>query len=341
MKCQVKKSILDLEDNLEKLKSLRHSAIINVYDFKIGKEGDSWQFDILTEISSRGPLSAMLQTFGSLPLPRARSCAIELLEALDFIHKNGITHGSVNLNNVLLCEIQSKIVFKLSDAAIQHGLRIIGEKSHAASTGPHLTSPWQSPESAENSLSKNRKSDVWDFGVLLVQIFLGLDICEQYSTPMSFMNTFNLTEPFQDLLKHIFHYDTKRRASAFDIMPCEFLRTDAAVVLDPMPTDKGLFRSRPHSNYQQSSSLDTTTKGLSRFVTEFDETGHIGKGGFGEVVKARNKLDGRIYAVKKITSKTQTQLTEVLSEARHLAILNHPFVVRYFQVWLEDDFEPM
>ncbi|KAI9829616.1 MAG: hypothetical protein M1826_005506 [Phylliscum demangeonii] len=41
--------------------------------------------------------------------------------------------------------------------------------------------------------------------------------------------------------------------------------------------------------------------GLSRYSNEFHELGRLGKGGFGEVFKARNKLDGQLYAVKKIT----------------------------------------
>lgn len=42
----------------------------------------------------------------------------------------------------------------------------------------------------------------------------------------------------------------------------------------------------------------STTTG--RYRSEFDEVGSIGKGGFGVVVRARNRLDGREYAVKKV-----------------------------------------
>lgn len=55
------------------------------------------------------------------------------------------------------------------------------------------------------------------------------------------------------------------------------------------------------------------------------------------VVRARNKLDGRFYAVKKIKSRSASSLNDVLSEIIILSQLNHPYVVRYYNAWLEDE----
>lgn len=40
-----------------------------------------------------------------------------------------------------------------------------------------------------------------------------------------------------------------------------------------------------------------------RYASEFEELGKIGKGGFSTVYKARHRLDGRLYAIKKIRIK--------------------------------------
>src|SRR5450432_1528216 len=75
---------------------------------------------------------------------------------------------------------------------------------------------------------------------------------------------------------------------------------------------------------------------FSRYKEDFTEEGRLGKGGLGEVVKARKKLDGQFYAIKKITQKSSSSLTEVLKEVRLLSRLSHPYVVRYYNTWTEE-----
>lgn len=73
----------------------------------------------------------------------------------------------------------------------------------------------------------------------------------------------------------------------------------------------------------------------SRYNREFEEVGKLGKGAFGEVVKARNRMEGTFYAIKKIKHK-QDKLETLLSEVLSLARLNHQYIVRYYGCWVED-----
>jgi eukaryotic translation initiation factor 2-alpha kinase 4 len=50
------------------------------------------------------------------------------------------------------------------------------------------------------------------------------------------------------------------------------------------------------------------------------------------------QVDGRVYAIKKIKQKSAAALTEVLSEVMLLSRLNHPYVVRYYTAWPEQEF---
>ncbi|KAJ2005627.1 eukaryotic translation initiation factor 2-alpha kinase [Coemansia thaxteri] len=76
----------------------------------------------------------------------------------------------------------------------------------------------------------------------------------------------------------------------------------------------------------------------SRYLTDFEEVAFLGKGGFGSVVKARNRIDGRHYAIKKI--KLDARDTEgnkkIFREVTTLSRLHHQNVVRYYTTWVED-----
>lgn len=73
----------------------------------------------------------------------------------------------------------------------------------------------------------------------------------------------------------------------------------------------------------------------SRYASDFEEITILGKGAFGQVVKARNLLDSRYYAIKKV-KQTESKLASILSEVMLLASLNHKYVVRYYAAWLEE-----
>ena len=96
---------------------------------------------------------------------------------------------------------------------------------------------------------------------------------------------------------------------------------------------------------------------FSRYQNDFEEISLLGTGGFGSVVKAKNNLDGRIYAVKIVvfddesastdtndtssvggherSGKTPSANLKLLREVTTLSRLQHQHVVRYYQAWVE------
>nr|KAG5712247.1 hypothetical protein BaRGS_014597 [Batillaria attramentaria] len=77
----------------------------------------------------------------------------------------------------------------------------------------------------------------------------------------------------------------------------------------------------------------------SRYLSEFEELGRLGKGGYGSVHQARNHLDGRVYAVKKIRfrQKNMDTLLRLLREVKALAKMSHTHIVGYNAAWMEYD----
>ena len=75
----------------------------------------------------------------------------------------------------------------------------------------------------------------------------------------------------------------------------------------------------------------------SRYEDNFEEHEILGKGGFGIVYKARNRVDLAFYAVKKIFLKdfSHDNKLKILREARLIASLKHKNIVSYHTAWLE------
>ena len=85
---------------------------------------------------------------------------------------------------------------------------------------------------------------------------------------------------------------------------------------------------------------------MSPYQAHYDELKMLGKGGFGSVVAAVGRLDDRPVAVKKIHFKSaappwakndaiESLHEELLREARALALMDDPRVVKYHSAWIE------
>ena len=77
----------------------------------------------------------------------------------------------------------------------------------------------------------------------------------------------------------------------------------------------------------------------SRYATDFEELEEIGRGGFGIVCKAQHRLDGNIYAIKKIYMSDKYN-SRIRREITYLSSLNNQYIVRYFQTWVEQETDP-
>lgn len=75
----------------------------------------------------------------------------------------------------------------------------------------------------------------------------------------------------------------------------------------------------------------------SRLLSEFETLQFLGSGGFGDVLKVRNKLDGNVYAIKRILldAKSRQLNKKITREVKLLSRLNHENIVRYYNSWLE------
>ncbi len=88
----------------------------------------------------------------------------------------------------------------------------------------------------------------------------------------------------------------------------------------------------------------------SRYTSDFIELGMIGRGGGGTVFKVRNRLDRRIYAVKKVILQSEQgkmqqigklENSKLRREVTTISRMTHRHIVRYYQAWVEGGDEDM
>ncbi|OUM68337.1 hypothetical protein PIROE2DRAFT_68699 [Piromyces sp. E2] len=92
-------------------------------------------------------------------------------------------------------------------------------------------------------------------------------------------------------------------------------------------------------NMKSHNILDLLDYGRSRYLDDFVQIKRLGKGAFGAVFEAENKLDGLRYAVKiiRIPSLKDLFIDKIINEVKFLARLDHKNVVRYYSAWLDND----
>ncbi|KAL2131318.1 hypothetical protein VTI74DRAFT_5278 [Chaetomium olivicolor] len=346
---QSKKQLQSLEMQLETLKKLHHQNLLDFLGFKIDRsisETDSsapavWTISVLTLLSDKGPLDELLDLAGQVDISKVRIWTTDLLDALAYLHNNGIIHQDIHPGNILLCrEPEGDIVPKLADAGYQRELHNICTKVATLNTTRAAKSAyWFPPEIAGVSKPQyTQKTDVWDFGIVFLQMLFGLDVPNKYHSPSAFMESLSLSDPLEELVAKFFKSDPKKRPRAFELCSSEFLATNAPILdeSDTAVMDGSMIslpRGLPRRSRHDSMNRSAVT---SRYLQDYVEEARLGKGGFGEVVRARKMIDGRLYAIKKITQRSQETLSEMLKEVRLLSQMNHPAVVRYYNTWLEE-----
>ncbi|KAF4546580.1 Pek gcn2 protein kinase [Lasiodiplodia theobromae] len=263
---RVKKLVEEFDQAMEDLRNVSHENVITILDFKIDRapEGAEWNISILSDFADRGSL-------------------VDLFQALDYLHRSGVIHKRVHPGNVLFCEPAEggPLFVKLADGGFQQCLHNAIDVARGAEKAESARSAyWTAPELQDGNGRPSRKTDIWDLGIVFLQMLFGLDAPQKYSSPGALMEDMDISAPLEEMIRN--------------------------------------------------SSIPIAGRRIRQL-------GRLGRGGYGEVVKARNKLDGGVYAIKKIRQNTASALSDVLSEVMLLSKMNHPYVVRYYSAWPENE----
>ncbi|EPX72567.1 PEK/GCN2 protein kinase Gcn2 [Schizosaccharomyces octosporus yFS286] len=341
-----KKSIQDLESELEDLKVIRHDLLASIYEYQLQREVENhgWRLYILQEYSNKLTLAGLLQTIVTLDVETVRTFSNNILEGLAELHRLGISHRNLHLDNVILFQSGHKTFAKLMDFCFTRTLRDMNASSPfnagSQSIPGILPDDLYPPEVNESSfMSASRKTDIWCFGLMVLQMLCGMHVLQKFSSlKLLFSHVIPLLPgPYQELIRRCLMRDPKKRPTATDLLASQVIRLGTSIL---STVEQGSLGKNPRMSYGgQDGIIDMLyRKSVSRYETDFEEIEFLGKGGFGEVVKVKNRIDGRFYAIKKLLlHNNDKENSRILREVMTLSRLHHDHVVRYYTAWVETD----
>ncbi|KAI1623263.1 eukaryotic translation initiation factor 2-alpha kinase [Exophiala viscosa] len=330
-KGELQKCMEIVEEDLESSKQHHHLNVVDLINYKIEhmnlEDGTGqWKLSVLSEYANGKSLTDLLDYAEALSAAKIRSWTRQLADALVFFDQQGYVHPAVHAGNVMLFRSPTGgITVKLSDG---YGTQL-RELVMAASETSAPADNWTAPELETSKPQRTNKTCIWELGVVIMQMALGKDVKEMYLDPTNVLVGCAFHDSIERLLGEMFASRPGSRPSAFELTRKAFFFEERIPIFQnhspTLPNTPNLRR-----RYSGKS-------GVSRYESEWEEIECLGRGGFGAVFRARLKLDGQIYAVKKIPSRSIKKLEEILAEVTLLAKLNHQYVVRYFTAWYENE----
>ncbi|CRK86209.1 CLUMA_CG000064, isoform A [Clunio marinus] len=216
-----------------------------------------------------------------------------VLEALIFLHNNGVSHGNILDSNVFM---DNSGIIRISDFSFV----------------PYLQ---------DLMYDESPSADLPSLGSLIETL---------------------IPTPHLEMRDFINHCKSERTLSGSDLLNHRFLYPMIENPNSELSEEKKFLPNFPPpvERSQQVSTLfmaPVAASDHSRLEKEFEMIAFIGQGAYGDVLKVRNILDNRQYAIKRIPlSVKNIQLYKKMTrEVELLSRLNHENVVRYFNSWIE------
>lgn len=238
------------KSTLNRLGKDNHHGIIKLYYTFQDKNSLYFVLDYATH----GELLSLIKRLGSLDENCVRYFGAQILDAIDFMHKQGVIHRDLKPENILLDDkMRVKItdfgtakLLDLDTPKIKPGLKgksVVSNDQRAKSFVG--TAEYVSPELL-NDKSQGKPCDIWAFGCIIYQLLAGRPPFQATNDHLVFTKIVKLQYSYpprfpqilRDLIKHLLVLDPNRRWLIPQIKKHEFF---ASVEW----TTKGIWNKKP------------------------------------------------------------------------------------------------
>ncbi|KAL6267393.1 hypothetical protein P5V15_000468 [Pogonomyrmex californicus] len=316
------KQIASLEQELNHLYKLHHPNLVHYLNMKYLQNNNSVMIYVLQEFVVGTTCSFFLMENIPVDVDMLRHLATGVLKALHYLHENNVVHKDLRDTSVY---IDHTGVVRLSDYSLDKRL------SDMYHTNSLVKTEHDFPTIQGRG---GKKADIYRYGILLLSLLKGTIISGE-EIDLTVIPQLHL----RDFISKCLIDDERMRWSAEQLQQHGFIR---------IPLERGLSPTTPVHDEKEKNlepeEPDTdihihlpSMGGQSRIQNEFEVLKWLGKGAFGDVLKVRNKLDGGIYAIKriKLNPKNKQLNKKITREVKLLSRMNHENVVRYYNSWIE------